>query len=348
MRTDTAGVRAGEELNVGALAEYLRGKLDDFSSNIEVEQFPGGHSNLTYLVRNGTREYVLRRAPMGPVPPKAHDMAREFRVLQAVHPHFPPAPQVYLLCDDPAVIGATFFLMERRRGVVLRDHIPASITSQENYANRISRAFIDCLVQLHTVDVEKHGLVSLGKPEGFVARQVKGWSERWERARTQASPEMDRVMGWLAATIPPSGPPTLVHNDFKLDNVMIDNLSADRIEAVLDWEMSTVGDPLCDLGLTLCYWNSPLVPGTGLEAITAGPGWFTRDEFVARYAEKTGRDLSALHWHEAFGVFRLAVILQQIYFRFWRGQTHDERFRTFDQRVQTLTELAVHLMEQAG
>jgi len=333
MHTDTAVVRKGEELSLGALTDHLRGKIDGVEQGIEVEQFPGGHSNLTYLLRIGGREYVLRRAPMGPVAPKAHDMVREYRVLHAVHPHFPPAPQVYLVCEDPTVIGAPFFLMQRRRGIVLRTQVPPEVAAYENYQGRISRAFIDCLVQLHSVDVEQHGLISLGKPEGFVARQVKGWSERWERARTTPSPEMDRVMVWLAETIPPSGRPTLVHNDFKLDNVMLDETTPDRIEAVLDWEMTTVGDPLCDLGLTLCYWCSTLVPGTSLEAITTGSGWYSRDEFVSRYAEKTGRDVSALPWHEVFGVFKLAVILQQIYFRFWRGQTLDERFRNFDQRV---------------
>lgn len=348
MRTDTAAVRQGEELNLGALTEYLRGKIEGVDSALEVEQFPGGHSNLTYLLRIGDREYVLRRAPIGPVAPKAHDMVREFRVLQAVHPHFPPAPKPYVVCEDPAVIGAAFFLMERRRGIVLRDRVPPEVVAYENYARRISRAFIDCLVELHSVDVVKHGLTALGKPEGFVERQVKGWSDRWERARTEPSPELDRVMAWLASTIPPSDAPTLVHNDFKLDNVMLDSASPDRIAAVLDWEMTTVGDPLCDLGITLCYWSSNLVPGTSLEAITTGPDWYSRDEFVARYAEKTGRDLSALRWHEVLGIFKLAVILQQIYFRFWRGQTSDERFRHFDQRVKVLTALAARMVEQAS
>ena len=265
-------------------------------------------------------------------------MVREYRVLQAVHPHFPPAPQVYLVCEDAVVIGAPFFLMERRHGIVLRDQVPPELAAHENYADRISRAFIDCLVQLHAVDVEKHGLVSLGKPEGFVERQVRGWSERWERARTQPSPEMDRVMAWLAATIPPSGRPTLVHNDFKLDNVMMDGHSPDRIEAVLDWEMATVGDPLCDLGLTLCYWSSAMVPGTGAtkrslrdpDGIRAMNSWRTTPKRPAAiFPRCPGMKFSAC--------LKLAVILQQIYFRFWRGQTTDERFRNFDQRVKALT-----------
>lgn len=346
MPTDTAAVRTGEELNLTALADHLRGKIEGVDQGINVQQFPGGHSNLTYLLHIADKEYVLRRAPLGPVAPKAHDMIREYHILEAVHPHFPPAPEVYLLCEDASIIGAPFYLMQRRRGVVLRSQIPPEISAHENYSTRISRAFVDCMIQLHAVDVERHGLMSLGKPEGFVARQVKGWSERWERARTEPSPEMDRVMVWLAATIPPSGPPTLVHNDFKLDNVMLDPSNPDRIEAVLDWEMTTVGDPLSDLGLTLCYWSSALVPGTTLEAVTTGPGWWSRDEFVAHYSKSTGRDASTLPWHEVFGVFKLAVILQQIYFRFWRGQTNDERFRHFDQRVKALTQRVALMMEQ--
>jgi aminoglycoside phosphotransferase (APT) family kinase protein len=346
MLSDHAAVRHGEELNLTALSAHLHGKIDGIDRGIEIEQFPGGHSNLTYWLSIGGEEHVLRRAPLGPVAPKAHDMVREAKVLQAVHPHFPPAPKVYLICEDPSIIGAPFFLMQRRRGIVLRDRIPPEVSAHENYAARISRAFIDCMVQLHAIDVEKHGLTSLGKPDGFVERQVKGWSERWDRAHTEDNPVVDQLKAYFAKTIPPSGAPTLVHNDFKLDNVMLDLDTPDRIEAVLDWEMTTVGDPLSDVGLTLCYWSSSLIPGTSLQAVTTGPGWFSRDEFVALYAEKTGRDVSPLPWFEAFGVFKLAVILQQIYYRFWRGQTSDERFRHFDQRVKALTERAAEMVER--
>ena len=341
MPSDTAAVRKGEELNILALSDYLRGKID---GDIQVEQFPGGHSNLTYLLTIADREYVLRRAPLGPVAPKAHDMVREARVLQAVHPHFPPAPEVYLICEDANVIGSPFFLMQRRRGIVLRDRIPDEIERHENYPAKISRAFADCLIQLHAIDVEKHGLIALGKPDGFLARQVKGWSDRWTRAQTEPLPEMDRVMAWLTETMPLSSAPTLVHNDFKLDNVMLDERTPDRIEAVLDWEMTTIGDPLSDLGLTLCYWSSTEIPGTSQQAVSAGPGWWSRDEFVDHYAQKTNRDLAALPWHEVFGVFKLAVILQQIYFRFVRGQTTDERFRNFGQRVESLVTRASEMI----
>ncbi len=348
MHSDTAAVRRGEELNVEALRDFLRDKISGVDDGIEVEQFPGGHSNLTYMLRIGGIEYVLRRAPLGPVAPKAHDMAREFRVLHAVHPLFPPAPAVYLVCEDPAVVGAVFFLMERRRGVILRDTLPPELAAQPDYQRRTSEAFVDCMVQLHAIDVTATGLIALGKPEGFLERQVRGWTERWERAKTEELPAMDRVIRYLAGTLPPSGRPTLVHNDYKLDNVMLD-IPNNRVGAVLDWEMTTVGDPLCDLGLTLCYWASASEPdmrAVGIPGITAAPGWFTRDEFVNRYAQKTGRDLSALGWHEVLGVFKLAVILQQIYYRYHRGQTKDERFKNFDQRVRRLVSTAAELMEK--
>jgi aminoglycoside phosphotransferase (APT) family kinase protein len=346
MLPDTAAVRPGEGLNLPALVRYLCGKIDGADRGITVRQFPGGHSNLTYLLTIAGREYVLRRAPLGPVAPKAHDMTREARILQAVHPHFPPAPEVYLICEDAKILGSPFFLMQRRRGIVLRDRVPEEISAHEDYAARISRAFADCLIQLHAIDVERQGLIALGKPEGFLARQIRGWSERWTRAETEPAPEMDRAMAWLAQTMPSSPAPTLVHNDFKLDNVMLDPATPDRIEAVLDWEMATVGDPLCDLGLTLCYWSSSEIPGTAQQAVSTGPGWWTRDQLVRYYAEKTARDLTALPWHEVFGVFKLAVILQQIYFRFVRGQTSDERFRNFDQRVRSLTARATQMMDK--
>ena len=344
---DTAPVRSGEELNVAALCEYLRGKIEDVERGITVEQFPSGHSNLTYLVRVGGGEYVLRRGPLGPVAPRAHDMAREFRILQAVHPHFPEAPAVYQLCEDPAVIGGVFFLMECRHGLILRDEVPPQLSAVQNYPHLVSEAFLDCLVRLHAIDVSKSGLVALGKPEGFLERQVQGWADRWSRAQTDETAAMDFVIAWLRDRLPSSPAPTLVHNDYKLDNVMLQP-SAEGVEAVLDWEMATVGDPLADLGLTLCYWalaDSPQLRSRAIPAFTSQPGWYTRDQFVECYAERTGRDLSHIGYYEVLGVFKLAVILQQIYCRFRRGQTQDARFKHLDRTVQNLIELASSLAE---
>ena len=341
--TDTAAVRAGEELNLDVLRDYLRGKIED-AERLAIEQFPGGHSNLTYLVRTPAREYVLRRGPLGPVAPKAHDMAREYMVLKAVHPFFAAAPEVYHLCEDTSIVGAVFFLMERRRGIVMRDHIPAELAAFPDYQARVSRGFVDCLVELHGIDIEKHGLVSLGKPAGFLERQVRGWFERWNRAKTEEIALMDRLISWLTDRLPVSPEPTLVHNDFKLDNLMLSLDDPGRVEAVLDWEMATVGDPLVDLGLILCYWSQPSDPGGTKASLTSQPGWFTRDELVGRYAEKTGRDLALLNYYEVFALFKLAVVLQQIYVRFHRGQTQDERFRHFDKRVHNLIQLAAALI----
>ena len=343
MKTDTAAVRAGEELDSRALAAYLRDKLEG-GENLRIEQFPGGHSNLTYLLRTPAREYVLRRGPLGPVAPKAHDMAREYRVLDAVHPFFPPAPEVFHLCEDVSVIGAVFFVMERRHGIIVRGDIPHELAVFPDYPTRVSEALIDCLAGLHSIDVVKHELTALGKATGFLERQVRGWSERWTRAKTDENPIMDRVIGWLNAHIPSSPAPTLVHNDFKLDNVMLNSSDPGRIEAVLDWEMATVGDPLVDLGIFLCYWTQPSDPAGTKPALTLQPGWFTRDEVVARYGERTGNDVSQIGYYEVFGIFKLAVVLQQIYFRFHRGQTQDERFRRFDNRVRNLIDQAAALI----
>jgi aminoglycoside phosphotransferase (APT) family kinase protein len=351
---DAAPVRSGEELNLAALADWLSGKIDGAEQGITVEQFPSGHSNLTYLLRmNGDgREYVLRRGPLGPVAPKAHDMAREFRVLQMVHPHFREAPNAFHLCEDPAVLGAVFFLLERRHGLILRDDVPPQVATVPNYAQLVSEAFIDCLIRLHAIDVSKTGLIALGKPEGFLERQVQGWAERWNRAQTGVKTDemprikMDRVIRWLADRRPSSPAATLVHNDYKLDNVMLGAGAVVRIEAVLDWEMATVGDPLADLGLTLCYWawaDAPQLRARGGPALTSQPGWYTRDQFVQRYAERTGRDLSHIGYYEVLGIFKLAVILQQIYYRFQRGQTQDARFQNFGESVRGLVELAESL-----
>jgi aminoglycoside phosphotransferase (APT) family kinase protein len=265
-------------------------------------------------------------------------------VLSAVHPHFPEAPKPYHLCEDPGVIGAIFFVMERRRGHILRDSVPQEIAAIPDHPQRISQAFVDCIARLHAIDVVRHGLLALGRPEGFVERQVHGWAERWHRAKTEELPAMNDVIAWLERNLPPSGPPALVHNDFKLDNLMLRAGQAVHIEAVLDWEMATVGDPLADFGLTLCYWAwAPAVPSTAVSAMTVQPGWYTRDQLVSQYAQKTGRDLQFIGYHEVLGVFKLAVIIQQIYYRYHRGQTTDERFRSFGARAKGLVDLAARM-----
>lgn len=350
MHSEIIPERANEELPVDNLTEYLRDKLVGPKSGVTVRQFAEGHSNLTYLVSCADgHEYVLRRGPLGPVAPKAHDMVREYRVLQAVNRHFPEAPKPLHLCEDVSILGAVFFLMERRRGSILRSEVPQVFQQVPDHAPRMSEAFVDCMVRLHAVDVTDRDLSGLGKPEGFLGRQVQGWSERWLRARTHAVPEMEAVGEWLRRQMPQSLAPALVHNDYKLDNVMFS--SVDTVEAVLDWEMATIGDPIADVGLTLCYWTWVNAPGVNLgtaPSITAEPGWLTRDEFIRRYAERTGRDVSRITYYEVLGIYKLAVILQQIYVRYRRGQTQDARFANFDERVKALARVAASLAEKQG
>jgi aminoglycoside phosphotransferase (APT) family kinase protein len=275
-------------------------------------------------------------------------MAREFRVLEAIGPHFPAAPRVELLCEDLSILGAVFYLMERRRGVILRRTAPANAFGTQDYPRRVSEAFIDCLAELHAIDIRRHGLDALGRPEGFLERQVRGWSERWERAKTTGLPQMDRLKRWLTDNRPGSPAATVVHNDFKLDNIVLDSRDPGRVVAVLDWEMTTVGDPLVDLGIVLCYWpeaGDPPVRREAISPLTTQPGWPTRRQLLERYQSRTGLDLSAIRYYEVFGVFKLAVVLQQIYYRYFVGQTKDERFRDFDARVRGLADSAVLVME---
>lgn len=351
---DTRPVRASEQLEWSRLADYLRAELPkridgfDATAEMQVEQFPGGHSNLTYLLRFRSCELVLRRPPFGPVPPRAHDMARECRLLAAVHPLFPLAPRPYLLCDDLSVAGFVFYVMERRRGIVIRDEEPPDFSGLRR---GVSEAMVDTLADLHAVDVAKHGLDALGKPAGFVARQIRGWTERWHGAKTSEVPQMEQLATWLEARIPPDPPaPALVHGDYKLDNVILGAAAPHRLVAVLDWEMSAIGDPLVDLGILLCYWVH--VAGESRDdavaTVTTRPGWFTRDAILERYATRAKRPVDNIALYEIFAVFKLAVVLQQIYARYVRGQTDDPRFASLGERVALLAGKAASLVEELG
>lgn len=354
---DTQPVRASEQLDWTRLAAYLREELprrgvDGFDSSAEmtVGQFPGGHSNLTYLLRFGETEMVLRRPPFGPVPPRAHDMARECRLLAAVQPHFPLAPRPYLLCEDPGIIGSIFYVMERRRGIVIRFEEPEELRDRPDLRSRISETVIDTLADLHAVDINAHGLIALGKPEGFVQRQVRGWTERWHGSKTSELPEMEMLAGWLSKRLPADAAvPTLVHGDYKLDNVMLDPADPARVVAVFDWEMSAIGDPLIDLGILLCYWVHVAAgeQHDAVSTVTTRPGWFGREQILQRYAASSGRSVDNIAFYEIFAVFKLAVVIQQIFARYHRGQTDDSRFAGLDQRVTMLARVAAALTGRA-
>ena len=350
MTPDTRAVRESEQLDWEKVEAWLREQLPganvaglDLTQPFAVEQFPGGHSNLTYLVRFGSTELVLRRPPLGPVAPTAHDMAREFRWLSAIHPFYPLAPRAFALCDDVSIVGSVFYVMERRHGIVVRHDEPPQISERPDVRHAVSASLVDALADLHGIDLDRAGLLHLGKPGGFVERQVRGWSDRWQRSRTTEIPEMDRLAQWLIAELPPNPiRPAVVHGDFKLDNLMLDAERPERLVAVFDWEMSALGDPLVDLGILLAYWVSIAPAGSdALTTVTSRPGWFTRDELIDRYQARSGRDLSRLLYFEVFALFKIAVVIQQIYYRYAVGQTDDPRFARFGDRVLALARQAV-------
>jgi aminoglycoside phosphotransferase (APT) family kinase protein len=337
---ETVEVREGEAFDAIAVERYLRANIEDLpGGELRVSQFPSGASNLTYLLQIGDWEGVLRRPPLGPVPPKAHDMGRESGILARLGAVYPLAPQPYFFCEDESVIGAPFYMMERRTGVVLDDSFPDEIEPEEGLCRGISRTVVDTLVRLHAVDFEEAGLGDLGRPEGFLERQTEAWISRYDKAKTDEIGEVGPLTEWLARDVPESPPPAIIHNDYKLNNLVLDSEDLTEVRAVLDWEMATVGDPLFDLAVSLSYWIEPDDPDelkAVMPTVTVTPGFMTRRDLIDRYAEESGRDLSEMHWYVVFGYFKLAAILQQIYARWKGGQTKDERFADFGGRVRTL------------
>ena len=331
--SEVIAVRDDEKLDVDQLAEFLKGRLNGAELPLHVEQFGGGHANLTYLLRYGDGDeavdYVLRRPPLGPVAAGSHDMKREYRALSSLWQAYPVAPRALLYCDDVGILGSDFFVMERRGGVVVRREIPEIFGSgQDPVANRkLSEVVIDTLVDLHAVDASAIGLDSLGRPDGFLERQVSGWTDRMERARTRDIPLAEELARWLQDNRPESPPATLLHNDWKLDNMAVDPGDPGRCVAVYDWDMCTMGDPLCDLGTLLCSWvdrdEQAMGPGS---MPTQTEGFMRRGEALARYGERSGRDMGEIAYYHTFGTFKMAVVLLQIYVRYHRGQTQDERF----------------------
>jgi aminoglycoside phosphotransferase (APT) family kinase protein len=334
-------VRAGEELDLVELTAYLEKELA-VPGTVTVEQFPGGHSNLTYLVHHGDREYVLRRPPFGTKVKSAHDMGREVAVLSKLAPVYARAPRVIAYESTGEVLGAPFYLMERRRGVILRKDLPPELAGDHARVRRVCEILVDGLVDLHAVDYAAAGLGDFGKPTGYIARQVAGWTERYANAQTDDLPVVTEVAAWLAAHLPAEGAPSLIHNDFKFDNVIFDP-ALETITGVLDWEMTTIGDPLMDLGTSLSYWAQASDPPAYHQlpfGPTARPGMMTREEVARRYLERSGRRAGSLVFYYAYGLFKTAVVAQQIYVRFAKGLTTDARFAQMIFGVRLLAEQA--------
>ena len=345
--TITIQVRPDERLNEEKLASYLNGLLPGATHSPQVRQFGGGVANLTYLLDYGTHQYVLRRPPLGPVAQSAHDMAREYKVLSVLHQAFPYAPRAYLYCDDPAILGANFFVMERRQGVVVRRSMPSEFAGMLAAPRHMSAALVDALAEFHAVDYQAIGLSDLGEPSGFIARQIEGWNKRWHAAKTEDVADMNSVYTWLKSHQPPTSAFSLVHNDYKLDNMMFDSNDPGHLVAIFDWDMCTLGDPLNDLGALLSYWtestDSPYFQGMSM--MPTKLGFMTRCELVERYALKSGRSIHDIHFYHALGLFRLTVIIAQIYMRYYRGQTQDQRFEAFGPMIPLMAHAA---LEAAG
>lgn len=344
----TVSIRAGEEIDPEALRAWLSAaapRAVPSGAVITMRQFPAGFSNLTYLVtvhhEHGETTYVLRRPPFGAPGGVAHDMPREHGILAALHPLGVPVPRPVAVCTDASVIGAPFYVMEHVEGLILRGALPPALAESPRVNSQLaalSRTCAQTLAQLHAVRIAGTPLESLGRPDGYVQRQVDGWTKRWHASRTEDVPSMDAVAAWLAANRPPESGVSLVHNDFKLDNLVLEP-DASRVRAILDWEMATIGDPLMDLGTTLAYWieagDAPIFRSLGL-GVTALPGSYTRAEFVAAYAEARAAEIGDVRFYLAFGRFKVAVIAQQIYARFVRGMTADARFGRLGEVVRAL------------
>jgi len=344
----TMAPRPGEKLDHARLREYLRRECPEFRGEMEVSQFPSGHSNLSYLIRIGTDELVLRRPPGGKKPKSGHDMHREWTVLSALKNHFSYAPEPIAYCEDPEVLGAPFLLMRRIRGLILHRDLPAGMTLPAKTMRSLCEQLVDTQSELHSLDYQALGLGEFGHPEGYVQRQISGWSRRYRKARTPDVPDFEEIIEWLEQHQAPEQGAAIIHNDYRFDNVVLEEKRPHRILAILDWEMATIGDPLMDLGASLAYWVEAGDP-QDLQSIrlvpTHLPGALTRRELMARYLSSSGLDADNLSFYFVYGIFRLAGIAQQIYYRFYHHQSRDPRFGRLGHAVKVLETAALRAIE---
>ena len=341
-------IRSGEELDASRIDPYLKAHIPGLEGQPMISQFPGGASNLTYLIEYSGVELVLRRPPFGHKAKSAHDMGREFRILNQLKDAFPYCPKAYALCTDESVIGSEFYVMERLKGIILRADLPPELGLGPDPARTLCQTFINTLAELHKVDYTACGLSDLGKPQGYVQRQIGGWCERYEKALTPDAPRWEAVKDWLKANMPADHPtPAIVHNDYRFDNVILDPADPLQIIGVLDWELTTLGDPLMDLGNTLAYWieaDDPAPVQLMRRQPSNAPGMLTRREFVDYYAERSGIQIDNYDFYYTYGLFRLAGIVQQIYYRYYHGQTQDKRFAQFVQMNALLEQMSLKVI----
>ncbi|MGY0055693.1 phosphotransferase family protein [Streptomyces sp. LZ34] len=331
-------------VDVAALRRYFERHVPECAGPLRVALLDGGRSNLTYEVTDGKRRWVLRRPPLGMLTPTAHDMDREHRVVAALGGTGVPVARAVLSCTDPEVIGAPFSVVGFVEGAVLRDGDKAAALPPDD-ARRAADALVDALVTLHSVDATAVGLGDFGRPDGYLERQVRRWRGQWDKVATRTLTDLDELHGRLARALPTSGTPTVVHGDYRLDNVILAPGDFGRIAAVVDWEMATLGDPLADLGMLLTYWDRTCEPVLGARHVpTANPGFPSGRELAGRYAEKSGRDIGALPYYQALGCFKLAVIAEGIHARYRAGQTVGTGFERVGTAVPALLRSGLELL----
>lgn len=345
---EPSAIREGEELDKALIFEFLKANIPEIKDEPEIRQFPSGFSNLTYLVKSGEREMILRRPPFGKKAKTAHDMSREYKILKAIKPVFPYAPEALIYSDDENIMGCPFYIMERIKGIILRKDLPAGFNLSPKDAGTLSENLITVLCKLHSIDYTKAGLADFGRPDGYVKRQIEGWTGRYRDARTPDAPDFEMVMEWLHNKMPgESGIVGIIHNDFKFDNAVLDPVNNTEIIGILDWEMATLGDPLMDLGASLAYWVEKDDP-PAMQPIRQMPtnieGMLTRKQQVDLYGELMGIKIDNFDFYYCFGLFRLAVIAQQIYYRFYNGQTKDQRFKMLIFAIKVLEETALKVI----
>ncbi|MBU0992587.1 MAG: phosphotransferase family protein [Proteobacteria bacterium] len=351
MIDEPTNIREGEELDLKKIEVFLKDSIKGIDGGITIKQFPGGYSNLTYAISSQNREMVLRRPPFGKKAKTAHDMGREYNMLKALKPVFPYCPEPLVYSEDPDIMGCPFYVMERLTGIILRKNPPKGMAISPDMARQLCHNLISVLNELHSIDYAKIGLSDFGKPEGYVKRQVEGWSKRYRNAKTDDAPDYEAIMGWLSEKMPEdTDKPAIIHNDYKFDNVVLNPENPLEITGILDWEMATIGDPLMDLGSSLGYWinrDDPEDFKLMRTLPTTLEGMLSRDDIVRLYGEKSGRTIDCFDFYLIFGMFRLAVIAQQIYYRYYHGQTKDERFALLIGAVELLEKAATGILAQS-
>jgi aminoglycoside phosphotransferase (APT) family kinase protein len=344
-------VRTGEDLELSAIDRYLKSNIGQLEGEPKVKQFPGGASNLTYLVQYENRDLILRRPPFGTVAKSAHDMVREAKVIQSLQPVYPYVPEILAICEDHSVIGCDFYVMSRFVGIIPRQDLPKGLSLTEQDTRKLCTNVIDKLIDLHSINPEQAGLGAIGKGDGYVARQISGWSDRYRKAMTDNATGFETVMVWLEEKQPKDIANRIIHNDFRFDNVVLNPDNPFEVIGVLDWEMATLGDPLMDLGNSLAYWieanDEPQMQFMRRQP-THLKGMLTRQQVVDYYMERTGFEVPCFDFYEIYGLFRLAVIIQQIYYRFHHGQTKDKRFENFIHAANYLEQRCMKLIERSS